>query len=564
MILIDKSTSSTIDIRLSTYCTYMCAFISFAAFEWKTGKWSKCRLNNRQIQQHCTKITSSISSSSATTDNSLHADKKLNPNPLLIGYKIRKVYCTSTSISKAQQQHIGGGKSQDIVSNSDIDKTFYINHERGDPISVSSKRQKIGKKQRQYNISDPKLTSSSVFVTSNKFCDKQIRPHSRTVCTTHCIYRGNRTHQHHSRYHLSPRDKEDTISQTRNNVLAVVEINARIMNLCQAFEWSEWSKCNLLSRRDDSNYINYSSNDIFFDTKESPKCDRKVMGVQYRKRKENLETKQSNFVNQKCLSEYEERTCSVFKCHKKSTKEKRKKGESYVNYNTANWNSTKDHKRRSVSNTNAAWSRPRLALLLTNTFGQKNKNRHRKKLFQRRRGNDEVSHHYTPLPSLQLPISSKTTQFHQSLPVPFLPKPEKITSTFIPFLHVGPWSNCKNENSNNKRNFQNQYENKRSFNLTTSAKVISNENQIFRNIMNKKHKRRRGKGENQKKQLRGKREEGLFIGLNKLKSRNTWAPELPSDIEISFVASSVPEPQTGIQRRTVECRGQDGERLPFR
>ena len=547
----------------------ICTLISFAAFEWKTGKWSKCRLNNRQIQQHCTKITSSISSSSATTDNSLHADEKLNPNPLLIGYKIRKVYCTSTSISKAQQQHIGGGRSQDIVS-SDIDKTFYINHERGNHEGVSSKRHKIGKKQRQYNISDPKLTSSSVVVTSNKFCDKQIRPHSRTVCTTHCIYRGNRTHHHHhhnSRYHVSPRDKEDTISQTRNNVLAAVEINARIMNLCQAFEWSEWSECNLLSRRDDSNYINYSSNDLFFDTMESPKCDKKVTGVQYRKRKANLETKQSNFLNQKCLSEYEERTCVVFKCHKKSTKEnkKEKKGGSYINYNIANWNFTKDHKRRSVSNINAAWSRPRLALLLTNSFGQRNENRHRKKLFQRKRENHDVFHH-TPLPLLQLPISSKTTQFHQTMSIPFLPKPERMTSTFIPFLHVGPWSNCKNENNNNKRGFLNQYENKRrSFNLTTSAKVISNENQIFGNIMSKKHKRRRRrKGENQKKHNRGKRDEGLFIGLNKLKSRNTWAPELPSDIEISFVATSVGEPQTGIQRRTVECRGQDGERLPFR
>ena len=512
--------------------------ISFAVYKWKTGKWSKCRLHNRQIRHYCSNITRSISSfsssSSATTDNSLLAEEheKLNPNPLLIGYKVRKVYCTSTSISKAQQ-HVGG-KSQ---TSSDIDKTFYISQEdkRGNKITVSSKNQKF----REKRLSDPILTSSSV--TSNKFCDKQIRPHSRTVCTTHCSYSKNT-----SRYHLSSRDKEDTISQTRNNV---VEINARVMNLCQAFEWSEWSKCNLLSNKDDSNYINYTPNDLFSDTtKKGRKCGKKVAGVQYRKRRKiNLKTKEFHFINQKCLSEYEERTCIVFKCHRKQTK--KKGGRRLNNHNIANSNFRKDHKRRSLSNnSNAVWSRPRL--LLTNSFGQK-KNYHRgnrRKPFERKRKNVSQT-----LP-LQLP---PPPQFQQTIPI--LPEPQMLASTFIPFLHVGPWNNCKNENNNNKR-LLNQYENKRSFNVT-SAKVVSNENQIFRNIMNKKHKRRK-KGENL--QHRGKREEGLFIGLKKLKSRNSWAPQLPSDIEISFVATSVPEPQTGIQRRTVECRGQDGEKLPFR
>ena len=98
----------------------------------------------------------------------------------------------------------------------------------------------------------------------------------------------------------------------------MVEINASIMNLCQTFEWSEWSKCNLLSKREDSNYINYTPNDLSSDTTAHNKCDKKVEGVQYRKRKrsENLETKQSHFLYQKCLSEYEERTCMVFKCNR--------------------------------------------------------------------------------------------------------------------------------------------------------------------------------------------------------------------------------------------------------
>lgn len=499
--------------------------ISFAVYEWKTGKWSKCRLHKRKFQRYCSHTTRSSSSSAATTDNSLLAEhEKLNPNPLLIGYKVRKVYCTSTLISKAQQ-HVG--KSQD----GDIDKTFYISKEDkgGKQTTVSSKRRKFGKK-RHYNMSDPFLTSSSV--ASNKFCDKQIRPHSRTVCTTRCSYNGNT-----SRYRQSSRDDENTISQTRNSV---VEINARIMNLCQTFEWSEWSKCNLLSKREDSNYINYTPNDLSPDTN-THKCDKKVAGVQYRKRRStkiNRKTKQSHFLKQKCLSEYEERTCIVFRCNRK------KKGGRYNDYTITNWNFTKDHKRRSVGNRNAVWSRPQL--LLTNSFGKK-KNRGRKP-FQRK--HKKVSH--------TLPLQLPTPQSKHPIPIPILPEPQRLTSTFIPFLHVGPWSGCKNENNNNKR--INQYENRRSFNVT-SAKVISNENQIFRNIMSKKHKRRK-KGENV--QHRGKREDDLFIGLKKLKSRNSWAPVLPSDIEISFVATSVPDPQTGIQRRTVECRGQDGERLPFR
>ena len=55
----------------------------------------------------------------------------------------------------------------------------------------------------------------------------------------------------------------------------------------------------------------------------------------------------------------------------------------------------------------------------------------------------------------------------------------------------------------------------------TSEKAVSNKNNhIFRNIMNKKHKRRR-KGEDSEQQ-RGKREDGLFIGLNK--KLNSKAP----------------------------------------
>lgn len=46
--------------------------------------------------------------------------------------------------------------------------------------------------------------------------------------------------------------------------------------------------------------------------------------------------------------------------------------------------------------------------------------------------------------------------------------------------------------------------------------------------------------------------------------RSQWSPELPADLEISFVAESVPAPKYGVQKRDVQCRGQDGESLPFR
>ena len=531
-------------------CTYL--FISFAVHKWKTGKWSKCRLHYRQIQQYCLASFSS-SPAAATTDNSLLAEhEKLNPNPLLIGYKVRNVYCTSTSISKAQQQEEAfGRKSQE---DGDIDKTFYINQaedkgENDKMISVSSKREKFGE-MRQYTMSDPILTSSSV--TSNKFCDKLIRPHSRTVCTTYCSYSRNTP----SRYRLSSRDIEDTISQTRNNV---VEINARVMNLCHGFEWSEWSKCNLLQRRGDSNYINYRPNDTFPDTTDgNAKCDKKVAGVQYRKRqyKLNLETNPSLFLlNQKCLSEYEEKTCTMSMCNNRKHKNKNKgyKKSDDITYLKS---IKRDHQKRSSNNKNSAvWSRPQL-VLTKNNFGQKNQ-RNTKNEIQRKRKKNMSNAYSTP--------ELHSSQSHQTiLSVPVLPEPQRLTTTFTPFLHVGPWGSCKNENNINNKRPLNQYENKRSFNMTSEKAVSNKNNHIFRNIMNKKHKRRR-KGEDSEQQ-RGKREDGLFIGLNKKLNSKTssWIPELPSDIEISFVATSVPEPQTGNQRRTVECRGQDGERLPFR
>ena len=339
----------------------------------------------------------------------------------------------------------------------------------------------------------------------------------------------------------------------------MVEINARVMNLCHGFEWSEWSKCNLLQRRGDSNYINYRPNDTFPDTADgNTKCDKKVAGVQYRKRqyKLNLETNPSLFLlNQKCLSEYEEKTCTMSMCNNRKHKNKNKgyKKSDDITYSKS---IKQDHQKRSSNNKNSAvWSRPQV-VLTKNNFGQKNRGNTKNEIQRKRKKN--MSNAYST-PELH------SSQSHQTiLSVPVLPEPQRLTTTFTPFLHVGPWGSCKNENNINNKRPLNQYENKRSFNMTSEKAVSNKNNHIFRNIMNKKHKRRR-KGEDSQQQ-RGKREDGLFIGLNKKLNSKTssWIPELPSDIEISFVATSVPEPQTGNQRRTVECRGQDGERLPFR
>ena len=142
--------------------------ISFAvSYKWRAGKWSNSRLNDRQIRQHCFHLTTNATHPSTRTDNSLFVHEKSNPNPLLIGYKVRNVYCTSTSISKAQQ-HVGG-KSQDSGDGGDIDKTFYISREdKGEQEIRNTVSSKFGTQQQvqQHNMSDPFLTSSS-FTTSN-------------------------------------------------------------------------------------------------------------------------------------------------------------------------------------------------------------------------------------------------------------------------------------------------------------------------------------------------------------------------------------------------------------
>ena len=53
-------------------------------------------------------------------------------------------------------------------------------------------------------------------------------------------------------------------------------------------------------------------------------------------------------------------------------------------------------------------------------------------------------------------------------------------------------------------------------------------------------------------------------GSKKTPPKGKWSPDIPPELEISFVASSLAAPTVGTQHREVSCRGRDGEQLPFR
>ena len=110
--------------------------------------------------------------------------------------------------------------------------------------------------------------------------------------------------------------------------------------------------------------------------------------------------------------------------------------------------------------------------------------------------------------------------------VEVLPEPQPLSAEKFKFvLQVGPWEGCKNERKKLERPHKT---------ITTSLKSW---------------RVRKRRSTNKKTR---------FPGLKK------WSPQLPSELEISFVASSLSPPATGIERRKVLCRGKDGEDLPFR
>ena len=120
---------------------------------------------------------------------------------------------------------------------------------------------------------------------------------------------------------------------------------------------------------------------------------------------------------------------------------------------------------------------------------------------------------------------SSTSSLPVALPLASddLPVPEPLSSTYKPFLFVGPWSDCRKQD-------------KGANNEVTKART-----------------------------KRSSSQKPSIAELFSQSSKNGWAPQLPpSELEISFVASSLQPPPSGIQRRDVICRGEDGEELPFR
>ncbi len=147
--------------------------------------------------------------------------------------------------------------------------------------------------------------------------------------------------------------------------------------------------------------------------------------------------------------------------------------------------------------------------------------------------------------SILLPLSEVITQpaISQQASSTALRPPEPLTAPFVPYLHVGAWSECQPQQE--KEDEKEPMEPRR---------------------QQKKRKKRK----NRKVPHRSKRNNFPVVrGAEELQTdeervKKSWSPRLPSDLEISFVANSVPEPRHGVQTRQVQCRGQDGETLPFR
>ena len=129
--------------------------------------------------------------------------------------------------------------------------------------------------------------------------------------------------------------------------------------------------------------------------------------------------------------------------------------------------------------------------------------------------------------------SEVITQPAISQPSTALRPPEPLTAPFVPYLHVGAWSECQPQQEEEPK----QQDHKRG---------------------------KKGRKKRKKRKNRSKRNNFPNLPVDSKPEGKSWSPRLPSDLEISFVANAVPEPKHGVQTREVQCRGQDGETLPFR
>ena len=140
--------------------------------------------------------------------------------------------------------------------------------------------------------------------------------------------------------------------------------------------------------------------------------------------------------------------------------------------------------------------------------------------------------------------SEVITQPAISQPSTALRPPEPLTAPFVPYLHVGAWSECQPQQEEEPKEGSRQ-DHKRG----------------------KKGRKKRKKRKNRSKRNHVPNLPNLPVAGPPPPTKpegKSWTPRLPSDLEISFVANAVPEPRHGVQTREVQCRGQDGETLPFR
>ena len=125
--------------------------------------------------------------------------------------------------------------------------------------------------------------------------------------------------------------------------------------------------------------------------------------------------------------------------------------------------------------------------------------------------------------------------------------PEALTASFVPYLHVGAWSECQQPPASQEDGGGQQ-----PVAVSTTTVVLEDKKK------NKKHRRK--KKRRRKHSKRHFQPPELPPGLLR---PPPWSPEL-DDLEINYIANSIAAPEHGFQRREVECRGQDGEVLPFR
>ena len=133
--------------------------------------------------------------------------------------------------------------------------------------------------------------------------------------------------------------------------------------------------------------------------------------------------------------------------------------------------------------------------------------------------------------------------------------PEALTASFVPYLHVGPWSDCQPPPE----------EASSAANSGVGGQLMPpSKSEEGR----KKHRRKKNKRNKQRKKNNNRERKHAQRHFQPpavdLPPGIPWTPDMDLDLEINYIANSVDAPQFGFQKRDVQCRGQDGEALPFR